>query len=126
MRLLDRNKRPFYYALYEGESMLTNSEGKFTGERGKTYSEPVKSCANITSANRSTFAAASNGVAVPTEYGVSINYDKILQIEDMNCPIDETSVLWIDELDTSKPYDYVVRRVSVSLNHIAITARKVR
>lgn len=126
MRLLDRNKRPFYYALYLGGEMIRNSEGKLTGERGKEYGTPVKVYANITFANRSGLASAASGLATASAFGVNLDYDKVIQIEDTDCPIEETSILWIDETDTTKPNDYVVKRKAVSLTHTTLAVKKVR
>jgi len=44
---------------------------------------------------------------------------------DMDCPIDESSILWIDDLDTTKAHDYVVTKVAPSLNVIQYAVRKV-
>lgn len=126
MRLLDRNKRPFYYALYTGGSMLQNQDGKLTGEHGKEYGPPVKAYANIMFAKKSGLSAASVGMATASPFGVNLDYDKIIQIEDVNCPIDEMSILWIDETDTSKPNDYVVKRKATALTHITLAVKKVR
>ena len=59
------------------------------------------------------------------------NYDKVIVTDDMDCPIDENSVLFVDRepetsLDGDLLYDYVVRRVSKSLNYISIAISKVR
>lgn len=126
MRLLDRNKRPFYYALYTGGSMLQNSEGKLTGEHGKEYGPPVKAYANIMFAKRSGLSAASVGMATAAAFGVNLDYDKIIQIENTDCPIDESSILWVDETDTTKPNDYVVKRKATALTHITLAVKKVR
>ena len=45
--------------------------------------------------------------------------------DDMDCPIDERSILWIDSLDTSQPHDYIVRKVAKGLNSIMYAVRKV-
>jgi len=42
----------------------------------------------------------------------------------MSCPIDESSILWIDDLDTTKAHDYVVTKVAPSLNVIQYAVRK--
>lgn len=126
MRLLDRNKRPFYYALYTGETMLQNASGKYTGEREKTYGTPVKMYANISFAKKSGLASSSTGMATATAFGVNLDYDKIIQIEDTNCPIEETSILWVDEKNTDMPNDYIVKRKAVSLTHTTLAVKKVR
>ena len=59
------------------------------------------------------------------QFGNLENYDKVIVTSDMSCPIDEDTVLWIDETDTSQPYDYIVKRVSRSKNGISIAVAKV-
>lgn len=85
-------------------------------------------------------------------FGNLENYDKVIVTDDLTCPIDENSVLFIDKepeftegvtidyqesetvlgddvvtpVTVSVPvYDYAVRRVAKSLNSISIAVRKV-
>jgi hypothetical protein len=63
-------------------------------------------------------------------FGNLESYDKVLVTDDMSCPIDENTVLFVD----SKPgynqgvptYDYTVRRVAKSLNSISYAISKVK
>lgn len=116
MRLLDRNKRDFYYALYTGYGMLKDENNNITGERGATYSPPVLCSGNITPAKGNAYVAV---------FGVMLDYDRVIQIEG-ETEIDEKSVLWLDDLDTKKPNDYKVVRKAVSLNHTTLAVKKVR
>lgn len=117
MRLLDRNKRDFYYALYTGYGMLRDESGKVTGERGATYAEPIKAEGNITPARGNAYVAL---------FGIALDYDRVIQLEGNAWDIDEQSVLWLDDLDTTKPYDYKVLRKAVSLNHTTLAVKRVR
>ena len=121
MKVLKRNKRAFYYCLYQGTEKLVDENGNRTGEERQTYSEPIKTLANISPAS---------GIAQTEQFGNLENYDKVIVTDDMNCPIDEHTVLFIDkepEHSTSGDlmYDYTVRRVAKSLNSISIAVRKV-
>lgn len=116
MRLLDRNKRDFYYALYTGYGMLKDENNNITGERGATYSPPVLCSGNITPAKGNAYVAV---------FGVMLDYDRVIQIEG-ETEIDEKSVLWLDDLDTKKPNDYKVVQKAVSLNHTTLAVKKVR
>lgn len=116
MRLLDRNKRDFYYALYTGYGMLTDTNNQYTGERGPTYASPVSCSGNITPAKGNAYVAL---------FGIALDYDRVIQIEG-ETDIDEKSVLWLDDLDTTHPYDYKVLRKAVSLNHTTLAVKKVR
>lgn len=55
-------------------------------------------------------------------------YDKIILTDDLHCPIDENTVLFIDhEPDaTGENFDYVVKRIAKSLNFIAYAVSKVK
>lgn len=121
MRCLKRNQKTFWYCPYTETTDLTDEYGNVTGEKLFTYASAVSMEANI--------SEASGRVATET-FGNIENYDKIIVTDDMDCPIDENTVLFIDKEPeytiTGVPmYDYVVRRVSKSLNNVSIAVRKV-
>lgn len=113
-----RNDIPFYYALYDKTETITDEYGNETGTR-VYYQEPVLMYANISPAT---------GVSQTEQFGNLENYDKVIVTKDMNCPIDENSVLYIDkepEVGVTPKYDYIVRRVAKGLNAISIAVKKV-
>ncbi len=113
-----RNRTPFYYALYETNLPLVDEDGNYTGESGTGYSDPVLyKKGNVSSAT---------GVSNTLQFGNLEDYDKVIVTADMACPIDENSILWVDTANTSNPHDYVVKRVSKSLNVISIAIKKVK
>ena len=131
MRCLNRNKRKFWYALYEGRVPMKDEDGKFTGEYGNRYSNPIAHKANI---------SAARGETVTRQFGEDESYDKVIVDDDVNLPIDEHSVLWIDTVpslnedgslvlneneDAVTPYDYEVKKVATSLNSTLIAVQKV-
>lgn len=116
MRTLERNKQTIYYALYEGKEPLTDEYGSPTGEYEVLYSEPVFLKINV---------SAARGEYSTRQFGEMENYDKILVTDDINLPISETSILWIDSLDTTKPHDYIVKKVARSLNSVSYAVSKV-
>ena len=145
MRTLNRNKRSFYYATYVEKQEIKASDEYGnelqTGEYQTIYANPVKCQANISPAN---------GMTAAEIFGTAEGYDKIIVTDDVNVPIDEFSLLWIDttpdiEIDKGdepvmefvtggivigdnghfKANDYIVKRVARSLNSVAIAARKV-
>ena len=116
MSTLERNKQTIYYALYEGKEPLTDEYGNPTGEYEVLYSEPVLLKINV---------SAARGEYSTRQFGETENYDKVLVTDDINIPITETSLLWIDDTDTSKPHDYIVKKVAKSLNSVAIAVSKV-
>ncbi len=117
MRTLERNKQTIYYALYEGKEPLTDEYGNPTGEYEVLYSEPVLLKINV---------SAARGEYSTRQFGDTEDYDRVLVIDDTNIPITEASILWIDNLDTSNPHDYIVKKVAKSLNSVAIAVSKVK
>ena len=119
MRCLNRNKQPFYYALYEGKEAVVETDewGNVTetGEYAIKYGTPVSSSGNFSPASGSMTAEL---------FGGNEGYDKVLMVDDPNCPIDEYSVLWVDS-DIANPYNYVVKKVARGLNSVSIAISKV-
>ena len=123
MRCLTRNKSKFYYASYIGETETIDENGHATGEYEVSYSKPVKIFGNV---------SAAQGEMQSRQFGESESYDKVIVLNDINAPIDEHSILWVDTLphlnedgSTDTPNDYVVRRVARSLNGVSIAIGKV-
>lgn len=123
MRCLLRNKRDFYYALYEGKNEITDEYGNKTGEYEVIYSKPIKCRANI---------SAAQGEVESRQFGDSESYDKVIVLDEVNIPINEYSILWvdvtplIDEDKVTTPHDYIVKEVARSLNTVSIAISKVR
>lgn len=121
MRLLKRNESSFYYLLYVTQEQAVNEDGDETGEKRVIYSEPVAMRANV---------SAATGSAQTEQFGNFITYDKVIVTDDMDCPIDENSVLFIDkepEFDEkgNPLFNYRVKRVAKSLNSISIAVSMV-
>lgn len=144
MRGLKRNKRAFSYALLAGKVPLKDDNGYYTGESVLTYERAVTPKANISPAS---------GSATVELFGTVQDYDRVIIIDDMNCPIDENSILWIDKAvvhptpfdpvlpddeltpdDALYPtgisyayenYNYVVKHVAKGLYSIAYAVSKV-
>ena len=122
MRMLARNQRKVWYCLYRGRTPITDSDGNETGEYVISYSDPIEIMANV---------SAASGSEEMEQFGIGVRYDKVLQIAGTTCPIDEHSLLF---MDTSPPdgsdspsdsADYIVKRVSVSLNSTSIAASRI-
>ena len=123
MRCLARNKTAFYYALYEGQTEIIDEYGNATGQYSVTYGDPTKARGNV---------SAAQGEMQTRQFGDSESYDKVIVLDDVNTPIDEYSILWVDTppiIDggsTDTPHDYVVKKVARSLNSVSIAISKVR
>ena len=122
MKVMERNKSTFYYMLYVRTENLEDAEGYETGEKKVVYDEAVSMRANISPAT---------GQSNVEQFGNLENYDKVIVTDDLTCPIDENSVLFIDKSpaydEEGNPlYDYTVKRVAKSLNSISIAVSKVK
>ena len=134
------NERPIWYALYDRSETITDAYGNEVDTR-VVYKTPVKMFANVSE-------ATGNSRVQP--FGNLPDYDRVIVTDWMECPIDEDTVLCVDCEPSYTPpsassstvttastpgdetsscdliYDYVVRRVSRSLNHVAIAIAKVK
>lgn len=117
---LSRNKRTIYYALYQGKTPVLDENGYETGELRLSYSDPVALRANVSPAS---------GTAQIEQFGNLDSYDRVIVVCNMDCPIDENTVLFVEKQpeyrDGIPLYDYIVRRVAKSLNSISIAIAKV-
>lgn len=120
---MTRNKTTFYYALYTGQSEIIDEYGNATGQYSVTYGNPTKAFGNV---------SAAQGEMQTRQFGESESYDKVIVLDDVNTPIDEYSILWVDSVphsngdnSTETPYDYVVKKVARSLNSVSIAISKV-
>jgi hypothetical protein len=116
LRTLERNKQVIYYALFDGKEPVIDEYGNQTGEYEILYTPPTLLKINV---------SAARGEYSTRQFGDTENYDKVLMTDDLSVPIIETSILWIDSLDTEKPHDYIVKKVAKSLNSVSIAVSKV-
>lgn len=122
MRCMTRNKTSFYYALYTGQTEIVDENGNATGQYSVTYGNPIKTLGNV---------SAAQGEMQTRQFGDSESYDKVIVLDDVNSPIDEYSILWVDTPpymvggSTETPHDYVVKKVARSLNSVSIAISKV-
>lgn len=120
MKIMERNKQSFYYSLYAGSEPVMDEYGNEVGTK-TTYSDPVPFRANVSPAT---------GSAQVEQFGNLADYDKVIVTDDMSCPIDETTVLFLDKqpefnAEGMPLYDYRVKRVAASLNSISYAVSKV-
>ena len=123
MRIRQRTSQPIYYRLYAGKSEMLDPYGNSLGEYEITYGDPVEINANISPAT---------GESAIDLFGSLDYYDKVIQTCDMDCPVDENSVFYIDtapvydEIEKVwSAHDYVVKRIAKSVNTIRIAVAKV-
>ena len=89
MRNLNRNMRGFYYSLLTSTETIIDQYGYDTGEPVSVYSYPVYAKGNISPAR---------GEARQEQFGIDLAYDKVIQLQGTDWPIDEKTVLWVDSV----------------------------
>ena len=145
MKCLARNKQKFYYCLLipNTQEAVVDENGNETGEVIPAYETAEEMEANISPAT---------GQSNTEQFGNFTDYDRVIVTDDLECPIDENTVLFVDkeptyttvqtheivesqallgddeirEVDYQLPkYNYIVKRVAKSLNSVSIAIRKV-
>lgn len=119
MRLQKRNLQSIYYCLFEGKNPVLDDDGYETGEFTNGYSTVKMLKCSVSTAS---------GQVQSETFGSLEGYDKVIITDDMQCPIDEHTILFVDKMpinNDSDGYDYIVKRVAKSLNHIAYAVKKV-
>lgn len=124
MRSLIRNKQKIYYALFDSKTDVYDEYGNKTGEPNVKYQTPVEYHINV---------SAARGTADVEQFGINLNYTKTMVTNDLSCPIDESSVLWVGKeafetvggVTTTTPHNYVVASVARSINSVTYAIREV-
>ena len=121
MKTLKRNQVSLWYLLYDHKEPVKDEDGNETGESQVFYKTAVQMSANV---------SAATGTAQVEQFGNLAGYDKVIVTDDLTCPIDENSVLFLDkepEYDEEglPLYDYLVKRVAKSLNSVSYAVCKV-
>lgn len=118
MHTLARNKKPIWYALRTGKTEIIDSNGFRTGQYQLTYAEPVKAMMNI---------RWDDGSVRLEGFGINNSARRRMVTDDMNCPIDIDTILWIGiEPTNGVAHNYVVSgSPQKSLNHIVYIVEEV-
>ena len=118
-----RNMRKIYYSKIAYKKELKDEYGNNSGEYEVIYTNPVRCRGNVSSAQ---------GEVQTRQFGDSESYDKVIVLDNIDIPIDEYSILWVDTLPninddgtTNTPHDYIVKKVARSMNSVSIAVSKV-
>lgn len=85
MRTIQRNKRTIWYALYQGDTELTDSDGNLTGEHPNAYATPVKTRMNV---------SGGRGQAEIEMFGIDNPFTHTAVTDDLTTPFDTDTVFW--------------------------------
>lgn len=107
MVTLVRDRERIYYATYRGVTEI-QKDGLYTGAREKSY-DPVALTMMPVSGARTAYGFVSNVVQMEF-YGLDKPYSKTMWTHDMDCPITEETILWLNlgelsEYDGNYSYD---------------------
>lgn len=113
MRDLKRNRQTISYQEYvKDEERVV--DGVYTGERTMTFGTVKSMDINI---------SPKNGNAKIQPFGLDLDYDLTAVTCDTSCPLNEKSRVWIGR-STSLPHNYVITKVSKSLNSITYALKE--
>ena len=130
MRDLIANTRDLWYATYTGDTLETDANGDYTGEKKKGYTNPVHFKANL-SATRGTQGFTGTGVSFDY-FGADVDYHLIISTARMDLPIDEYSIIWTEKpvKDAGGKYDpdtanFRVTAVARGLKHMKYAIKRI-
>lgn len=110
MKLQYRNLQDISYQLYAGTEPTYDDYGNESGQN-PVYADPVQIKCSI---------SAAAGFSEVQLFGTLDDYDKVLVTDNLNCPIDENSVVAIEE------NKYNVRKVAKTLNFIFYAVKRAK
>ena len=123
MRCLRRNLVRIFYANYIDREAVKDEYGNLTGEYKLQYGNPQEVEGNV---------SAARGEVITRQFGDDESYDRVIVMDDLNVPIEKSSILWIENMPvikpdgtTDTPHDYIVKQVAPSLNSVSIAVSKV-
>jgi len=111
----------WYSNLVRGEKVpILDEHGLKTGDFMMKYTDPVPIDVALSESIGLNNLTA-QGVAELRSYGVTTNYTHRMITDDMDCPIDEESIIWHERDPGDNPYDvpynFKVVRASKTLNY---------
>lgn len=122
MRNLERDTQAVYISRYEG-TVAEETDGKLTGKNIPQRSTPVAFYPSVSMAR---------GEAQGAYFGVNLDYDRVLTIDDPEFEIGEADVLWIDaevgdpeDEGYPNPHDHIVKKVAHKGSYTVIAAKRV-
>ena len=118
MKLLKRNLQTIYYKVYLGATEVLDDEGNETGEKEIAYSSVYSTQGNVSEAT---------GNVSHEQFGLLDNYDKVVLLDSTELPIAEDTIFYLDKDEPTEDtvFNYRVKRISKSLNVLAIALEKV-
>lgn len=116
MRDLRRNLSTVYFKLYEGQEEIVDEYGNATGSFAPKYGalQTARLC-----------VSPNKGSSESDMFGSLEDYDRTMTTADVNCAIDENSILWLDGQPTDVTHNYIVKRKSRWKNSVTFAIKRV-
>lgn len=118
MRNLERDTQPVWVSRYVGREAVEDGEGRLTGKHKTARTRPELFFPS---------ASTARGEAQSTYFGLSLDYDRVLTVDDPDFEVGEADVLWLygepGDLDDPAPHDAIVKR-AVSKGSFTVIATK--
>lgn len=115
MKVLKQNRQTTYYALYLGDEEVIK-DGFRTGRYEPRYSGPVEFKVNV---------SATMGHSYVRPFGLWGDFSAVMVTDDMETPFDLNTIFWVHKDPATEPHNYIVVRVSRSLNSTTIALKEV-
>lgn len=116
MRCLNRNKRQIYYALRTGEVANLDEYDNETGELTPVYDAATPLSCNV---------SAASGQDAVEAFGNFTSYSRTMFVSDVDCPIDENTIIWFGVDPLIDPHNYIVTKKADSKNGILYALQEV-
>lgn len=120
MRNLERDTQAVYISRYEDVVVQVDEVGRRTGKNVVKRSTPVAFHPSVSIAR---------GEAQGAYFGVNLDYDRVLTIDDPGFEVSEADVLWIDkpvgDVDEPESHDYIVKKIARKGGYTVIAASRV-
>ena len=116
MRTTQRDKRPVYYAFFDGITELLDENGDYTGEYEITYSEPIKAYMNV---------SGGRGQADIALFGLTQTFSRTATTQDLDTPFNTEMVFWVECDPETAPFNYRVAAISRTINQVVLALAEV-
>ncbi len=120
MRNLERDTQEVYISRYEGTDAQVDDNGRLTGKNVPQRSKPTAFFPSVSMAR---------GEAQGAYFGLNLDYDRVLTIDDPDFEIGEADVLWIDaevgDPDAPSPHDYIVKKIARKGSYTVVAVSRV-
>jgi hypothetical protein len=116
VRTVQRNKRPIWYALYNGVTEVVDDDGNYTGEQEVSYGEPIQARLNV---------SGGRGQAEIELFGVDNPFTRTAVTDDLTTPFTTDTIFWFEADPETDPHNYRCTGISRTINQVVIALAEV-